>query len=291
MVQTFDIDPSAAETVRRADRIVIDGKAIDGPRLLGIPSTLYSDYSFVGVAGEIYIRLQDFTHPLSNEFFDLNIFVAGQNGGRERIVIKHWREGDLGIHYQIPADKAYNTPALYFDTHAAGDLLPGNLESIRTLGLAQIAKVYGDWGADEGASATYGTDGADHVRYKWSRSALVYGGAGDDTLDASGSSASHVLDGGAGADLLIGGVGRDAASYLFAGAAVTVNLADPSIRAGEAVGDTLVSIENLVGSSYDDNLTGDTGDNKLSGQSGNDTLDGGGSVAGDSPTAAMATIS
>jgi Ca2+-binding RTX toxin-like protein len=39
--------------------------------------------------------------------------------------------------------------------------------------------------------------------------ALLFGGAGDDTLDARGSSAGNVLAGGDGADTLLGGGGRD----------------------------------------------------------------------------------
>jgi Ca2+-binding RTX toxin-like protein len=279
VVQTFVIDPSAAESVRQADRIKIDGKTIDGPRVMGISANndIFSRLSFDGVAGEAYYLLSD---PLGGQFFELNIFVAG-DGGRERIVIKHWREGDLGIRYQVPSSIAYNTPELAYTIRPNGDLLPGNLEFIRTAAPAHIAKVFPDFGTDGDSSASYGSEASDDIRMPGARNAIAYGGAGNDTLDASDSSANHVLVGGTGADLLIGGTGRDAASYLHADAAVTVNLTDPSIRAGEAVGDTLVSIENLVGSRYHDTLVGDAGDNRLSGQDGNDTLDGGGSVAGD----------
>lgn len=39
---------------------------------------------------------------------------------------------------------------------------------------------------------------------------------------------------------------------------------------GGAGFDTLVNIEHLLGSSYDDHLTGDAGNNRLTGNSGND---------------------
>ena len=53
---------------------------------------------------------------------------------------------------------------------------------------------------------------------------------------------------------------------------------DPTAR-GDATGDVFVSIENLVGSIYDDVLTGDGGANILGGNPGDDVLDGFGYVA------------
>jgi Ca2+-binding RTX toxin-like protein len=44
---------------------------------------------------------------------------------------------------------------------------------------------------------------------------------------------------------------------------------------GGSGSDTLISIENLTGSNYNDRLTGTTGANSLNGGSGNDTLTGG----------------
>jgi Ca2+-binding RTX toxin-like protein len=104
---------------------------------------------------------------------------------------------------------------------------------------------------------------------------LIYGFAGDDTLDAQAG--DDVLDGGDGADELIGHSGRDQASYLYSTAAVTVNLQTGLGDGGDAEGDTLFLVENLMGSLYDDILIGDDdGTNELYGLVGNDTLKGGG---------------
>jgi hypothetical protein len=57
----------------------------------------------------------------------------------------------------------------------------------------------------------YGNGGADTIRLSGNLSvpALLFGGDGNDTLDASGSTANNVLAGGAGNDGLYGGSGRD----------------------------------------------------------------------------------
>jgi Ca2+-binding RTX toxin-like protein len=93
------------------------------------------------------------------------------------------------------------------------------------------------------------------------------GGTGNDRL--FGGSDNDVLIGGAGADSLDGGAGTsDTASYVGSAAvAVTVN---GGATGGDAAGDTLTGIENLLGSSFNDTLTGDSGNNRLDGAIGND---------------------
>ena len=57
---------------------------------------------------------------------------------------------------------------------------------------------------------------------------------------------------------------------------MTVSLAFAGAQeTGGAGSDTLISIENLTGSAFNDTLTGDADANVLSGLAGNDTLDGG----------------
>ena len=45
-----------------------------------------------------------------------------------------------------------------------------------------------------------------------------------------------------------------------------------SFSGGDAEGDTLTSIENIIGSDYADLIIGDSQNNSLNGGSGNDTL-------------------
>jgi Ca2+-binding RTX toxin-like protein len=100
------------------------------------------------------------------------------------------------------------------------------------------------------------------------------GGAGNDALN--GGSGKDVFTGGAGADAIDGGSGSDTASYSGSSAGVTVNLATGVNTGGDAQGDTLTNIEDVIGSANADNLTGDGGGNTLDGGGGGDTIDGGG---------------
>ncbi|MEM8852332.1 MAG: hypothetical protein AAGD34_01450 [Pseudomonadota bacterium] len=99
------------------------------------------------------------------------------------------------------------------------------------------------------------------------------GGSGNDTL--LGGEDDDVLIGGAGADALGGGAGQDTASYVDS-AAVEVSLSAGLAIGGDAQGDSLEGIENLIGSRHADILEGDSAANRLDGGEGNDTLDGAG---------------
>lgn len=92
----------------------------------------------------------------------------------------------------------------------------------------------------------------------------------------TGASGNDTLNGGAGNDRLDGGSGYDWAYYTGSTSAVTVNLALTTAQVtGGAGSDTLISIENLKGSNYNDNFTGNSAANILEGGAGNDALNGG----------------
>ena len=110
---------------------------------------------------------------------------------------------------------------------------------------------------------------------------ILEGGDGADTLD--GGAGADTLDGGAGDDTLIGGLGVDAftggdgidtVSYAAATAAVRADLSGVLTGLGEALGDTFITVENLIGSGFNDILAGDGGSNRLEGGAGNDALSG-----------------
>lgn len=98
--------------------------------------------------------------------------------------------------------------------------------------------------------------------------------AADDTL--LGGAGSDTLYGDEGSDVLDGGTGFDSASYQSSTAAVSVDLGAGTADGGYATGDTLVSIEKLYGSAFDDTLAGNDARNFLKGGDGNDAIDGAG---------------
>lgn len=110
---------------------------------------------------------------------------------------------------------------------------------------------------------------------------VLFGLAGDDRL--YGGNGDDVLRGGLGADRLDGGAGVDTADYSDAGAAVTIRVNGQS-NDGQGAVDTLLNIENVVGTAFNDVIIGDGGANRLvgglgadslSGMAGNDILEGG----------------
>ncbi|MFI0849676.1 beta strand repeat-containing protein [Mesorhizobium sp. IMUNJ 23232] len=178
---------------------------------------------------------------------------------------------------------------------AQGDTLI-NIENVNGSGFADI--ISGD-GAD---NRLLGLNGSDELNGFSGNDALdggggidrLSGGDGDDTLvggadgdDLFGDDDNDILVGGAGADHLNGGDGFDIADYSASSAGVDVSLSEDTTttrqsravalnaaEGGDAEGDILNNIEQVIGSAFSDNLDGDAGANKLIGGDSGDTLDG-----------------
>ncbi len=106
---------------------------------------------------------------------------------------------------------------------------------------------------------------------------LVYGRGGDDIL--YGEAGDDVLSGGTGGDTLDGGSDNDTAAYIDSADAVNIDLLNNVYSGGDAAGDTLISIENIIGSengSNRDPIYGDNNANAIDGLGGDDILEGGG---------------
>jgi Ca2+-binding RTX toxin-like protein len=128
----------------------------------------------------------------------------------------------------------------------------------------------------------YGTAGGDNL-VGTADYDIISAGAGDDVIDGgagpdkmAGQDGNDTFIGGAGVDYMDGGAGVDTVNYQTSGAGVIVDLRSGKGSGGDAEGDTLVNIENLVGSQYADKLFGNDADNRLDGGLGNDRLNGGG---------------
>jgi Ca2+-binding RTX toxin-like protein len=101
------------------------------------------------------------------------------------------------------------------------------------------------------------------------------GGAGNDSLNGGGG--DDLIIGGAGADILWGGAGIDTVSYAHSTAGgVVVDLEKQlgTATGGDAEGDEIQQMENVIGSEGNDTISGDPGANVLSGRAGDDTIDG-----------------
>jgi len=107
-----------------------------------------------------------------------------------------------------------------------------------------------------------------------SYSDLLVGDATNNTIKAGRG--IDLIEGGGGADTIDGGEGIDTAGYFNSSEGVRVSLVTGRGSGGDAQGDVLTNIEDLIGSAHNDTLTGNASDNTLSGFSGNDTVSGGG---------------
>ena len=155
-----------------------------------------------------------------------------------------------------------NTGDAAGDSYVAVENLTGSDHADQLIGDANVNTIAGRDGKDR----LVGRDGNDSL----------FGGGDNDRLE-----------GGLGADVLNGGDGQDRAQYDLAVAGVRVDFNNTAVNTGEAIGDSFSSVENILGSKFDDTLRGDAGDNKLlgnarndslSGRGGNDLLIGGGGV-------------
>lgn len=100
-----------------------------------------------------------------------------------------------------------------------------------------------------------------------------------ETNRLEGGDGDDILRGGAntGTEILIGGNGIDTADYSTSAAGVTARLSDdpnsgPLSAGGDAAGDLLLQIENVMGSGFADTLFGNAGANRLEGGAGDDFL-------------------
>jgi Ca2+-binding RTX toxin-like protein len=137
-------------------------------------------------------------------------------------------------------------------------------------GVTNFANVIGTANSDAIAG-----DDANNSLVGGSGNDTLNGGGGDDAL--SGGDGDDFLDGGFGFDTINGGMGNDTTSYAFYAGPIVANLAAGvvSFPGNSLLTDSLISIENLIGTNGNDSITGNGDANSLSGALGNDTIIGG----------------
>ena len=156
-----------------------------------------------------------------------------------------------------------NSANNYIQGNSSNNILDGGAGDDTLDGGAGNDTLMGGYG-DDILNATAGND------WDW-----LYGGAGDDTLNSGAGGA--IFSGGAGNDIFNGSSGEDSADYrwITGGIGIYVTL-EQSVVTNDGYGnqDSLIGIEQIWGSQYDDTMIGDQNDNYLSGSAGNDVLNG-----------------
>jgi Ca2+-binding RTX toxin-like protein len=170
---------------------------------------------------------------------------------------------------------------LLTNTHSGGDATGDNLINIEDVnGSANNDTIMGS----NVRNGVWGNAGVD----------TIYAYAGDDWI--SGGAGNDFINGGTGADYIDGGDGIDLTDYVSSASAVNVNLLTNVNTGGEAQGDSLINIENINASVFNDVINGDSaanaiwgndgadiiygngGSDNIWGGAGNDTINGGGGI-------------
>ena len=267
-------------------------------------------YAIVGGADAAKFTIDGATGALS--FVTAPDFEAPTNSGADNVydVTVQVSDGSSGIDTQAIAVSVQNVTGATITGTNLADTLTGTGEEDIINGLGGADTLVGGAGADTMVGGlgndTYGVDniadvvtenaneGTDTVQTSVSYTLaanvenLILTGSGN--INGTGNPLGNVLtgnsginvltgldgndtlDGGAGADTLDGGAGTDTASYAASSSGVTVSLAAGTASGGDAQGDTLINIENLTGSGFNDTLEGNGANNVLSGGAGTDTV-------------------
>ena len=136
---------------------------------------------------------------------------------------------------------------------------------------------------DDGEDEIHGDGGSDTLR-GGNDDDDIFGGPGGDTL--LGDQGNDYLNPGSGTNTVRGGIGIDTVDYSDAPVAIFADL-DPPGPAGGVVRrdlgsgamefDFLSSVENLIGTAFNDFIAGSSAANNLQGRGGDDAIAGGGS--------------
>ena len=199
--------------------------------------------------------------------------------------------GQDGQYYQVFTIAVHDGDVLsYSPGNFVGQVAYADLDAVNVInGTPDDDGLIGTPGSDEingfdGNDVERGRGGDDTLNGDNGHDFLI-AGDGDDTVN--GGDGDDYLRGGEGNDTLDGGAGYDRAAFtvgvndpsigetgIQTGATVDLNIQGVAQDTGHGM-DTLIGIEHVSGTTYDDILTGNSGDNWIWGEGGNDTLSGG----------------
>ncbi len=232
---------------------------------MGVTASLANSAINTGeAAGDTYVQIEGLT---GSAFADVLVGNGGDNwllggGGADQL------DGGLGFDYAAYGNSTIGLTASLIDPsvntgEAAGDVYT-SIEGLSGSSYNDI--LIGNLGNNT-LSGGFGND-------------LLAGGDGSDQL--LGGSGDDFLEGGSGVDVFNGGDGTDTVSYyqysVAGGIGITASLSNAAINAGDAAGETYVSIENLTGTFWNDTLVGTSGSNVIDGVNGADVFNGRGGM-------------
>lgn len=209
--------------------------------------------------------------------------------------------GSDWVTYQLSPDAVavtYTSGAIGFSDGPFGNDILTSIENIAGSQFADFISASSSSAASSRDNIFNGLGGDDNLLGGWGNDTL-YGGEGQDSLHGQqgddqiyGETGNDFMRGGSGNDLLDGGLGFDRVSFFPTGSdavtsGVTVSLLIAGAQDTGQGMDTLVGIEALSGTPFNDSLTGDNnvnwlisadfdaagGDDQLYGMGGNDLLE------------------
>lgn len=187
--------------------------------------------------------------------------------------IIHLADLNTGALKFIPAANAYGEDYATF-TFLISDGINASEEaydmSVSVSSVIDHLNIKGGKGNDRLLGDKIDTNTNDTLSGLWGNDTLMGKGGNDRLLGGDGN---DILNGGMGNDILLGGNGSDWAYYSTEKSGISVNLSLTKAQNTLGAGfDTLIKIENLSGSHYNDKLIGNKGDNTLKGNNGQDVL-------------------
>ena len=267
--------------------LVLQAKPVTTPEPYGLSGPMVSTHFIAPVNGNYRLLLADVTGraweysialvvstaPASIDAKGYDHHIGGTNDADELF-------GTLGSDLITGGDDDDQLYGLAGDDHLDGgtgnDLLSGGPGADYLNGGAGFDRVYyaaSPVGVTVNLATGTGT-GGDAQGDVLKDIEMIIGSLFDDVL--TGDDSNNTFRGLGGADMIDGGGGNgDAVSYSSSKQAVQVNLSDNKPETGgDAQGDVLKNIEDILGSYLDDVLTGDDSNNWFWGLGGADTING-----------------
>jgi Ca2+-binding RTX toxin-like protein len=184
-----------------------------------------------------------------------------------------------GVSVNLFSGTAITGGALNSGGFYAGGAVEDTLSTIESV----IGSAFGDRlvGSNAASGRLSGGNGNDNIS-GLNGADTLFGDAGNDTLD--GGASGDTLNGGAGTDTLNGNTGLDTADYsdrdggvninLINGTGITGGAMSGANYVGGALEDTIIAVENVIGSAFGDRLVGVSAGSVIDGRGGNDRISG-----------------